>query len=146
MPTYPLPYRIHDFLNRQIAWAKTVLNELDAFCAMTDDGDFDEIATHQARREKETRAMAREYNGLLQEWSRATDLSAELREAVARHSREAGDLLEQVRSRYEEAADAAQRLKSQNHQALNDLRRGRRSVNIYTPDVVPTPEFIDRET
>lgn len=145
MPTYPLPHRIHDFLDRQIAWSRDVLAELDAFCALADGADFDEAARLQVRREKETRAMAREYNGLLQEWRQATNLAPDLREGVTRHSAEAQNLLERVKARYGEAERAAQLKKSRNHQALNDLRRGRRSVNIYKPGILVSPGFIDRE-
>lgn len=145
MPTYPLTHRIHDFLTRQIAWSKEVLAELDAFCTLADGADLDEAAQLQARREKETRAMAREYNGLLQEWHQATDIPIDLREAVTRHSAEAQELLEKVKARYGEAERVAQLKKSRNHQALNDLRRGRRSVNIYKPGILVSPGFIDRE-
>ena len=145
MPTYPLPYRIHDFLARQIAWSQAVLAELDAFCALAEGADFEEAARIQVRREKETRAMAREYNGLLQEWRQATDLPIDLREAVTRQSTEAQELLERVKARYSEAERVAQLKKSRNHQALNDLRRGRRSVNIYKPGILVSPGFIDRE-
>jgi len=145
MPTYPLPHRIHDFLTRQIAWSREVLAELDAFCHLAEGADLDEAAQLQARREKETRAMAREYNGLLHEWHQATDIPPDLREAVTRHSREAQELLERVKARYGEAERVAQLKKSRNHQALNDLRRGRRSVNIYKPGILMSPGFIDRE-
>jgi hypothetical protein len=145
MPTYPLPHRIHDFLTRQIAWSNEVLAELDAFCTLADGADLDEATRLQARREKETRAMAREYNGLLQEWHQATDIPADLREAVTRHSGEAQELLERVKARYGEAERVARLKKSRNHQALNDLRRGRRSVNIYKPGILVSPGFIDRE-
>lgn len=145
MPTYPLPYRIHDFLDRQIAWSKAVLVELDAFCALSDDSDFDEAAARQRQREREMPAMAREYNGLLQEWNQAEDIPPEAREAIARHSAEARELAEQVRLRYEDAESVADRRKCQNRQAINDLRRGRRSVNIYTPGLTESPGFVDRK-
>lgn len=145
MPTYPLPYRIHDFLNRQIAWSRAVLDELDAFCALPDDGDFDEAAARQRKREKEMPAMAREYNGLLQEWNRADDISPEIREAITRHSEEARKLAEEVRDRYAAAEVTASQRKLRNRESLNDLRRGRRSVNIYTPGLLESPGFIDRE-
>ena len=145
MPTYPLPHRIHNFLTRQIAWSQEVLAELDAFCALADGADLDEAAHLQARREKETRALAREYNGLLQVWRQATDIPTDLRDAVTRHSREAQQLLERVKARYAEAERMAQLKKSRNHQAINDLRRGRRSVNIYKPGILVSPGFIDRE-
>lgn len=145
MPTHPLPYRIHDFLARQIAWSRAVLEELDAFCALPDSADFEEAARLQGRRERETRAMAKEYNGLLHEWDRAGDIAPELREAITRHSREAQELLERVKARYGDAEKAARHRKMQNREALNDLRRGRRSVNIYKPGGLVSPGFIDRE-
>lgn len=145
MPTYPLPHRIHDFLTRQIIWSREVLAELDAFCALAEGAELEEAAHLQARREKETRAMAKEYNGLFQEWRQATEISTDLRDEVTRHSREAQDLLEQVKARYGEAERVAQLKKSRNHQALNDLRRGRRSVNIYKPGILVSPGYIDRE-
>lgn len=145
MPTHPLPYRIHHFLSRQILWSRAVLKELDAFCSLPDDGDFDEAALHLRQRERETRAMAKEYNGLLHEWNRCGDVDAETREAISSHSREAEALLEQVKVRYGEAEGMAEHKKAQNRQALNDLRRGRRSVNIYKPGILEFPGYIDRE-
>ena len=145
MPTYPLPHRIHDFLNRQIMWSQEVLAELDAFCSLAEGTDLDEIAQLQARREMEIHAMAREYNGLLHEWHQATDIPADLREAVVRHSGEAQELLERVKAGYGEAERVAQLKKSRNHQALNDLRRGRRSVNISKPGILVSPGFVERE-
>lgn len=145
MPTHPLPYRIHDFLSRQIAWSQTVIEELDAYCALPDTGDLDEAARTQQRREREARDLAREYNGLLQEWRSFPDPGAELREAVARHSEEAQSLLDEVKTRYKSAEEATQRRKLRNHQALNDLRRGRRSVNIYHPETLVSPGFVDKK-
>lgn len=145
MPTYPLPYRITDFLQRQIAWAEQVLRELDAFCALPDDADLDEEEARQVRRERETRAMTREYNGLVHEWQAATDIDGETRAEITALSARAQALLGEVRRGYARAGEAAARMKGRNRQAANDLRRGRRSVNIYRPGLSPAPGFIDKE-
>jgi hypothetical protein len=145
MPTHPLPYRIHDFLTRQIAWSQSVIDELDAFCALPDTSDLDEAAQLQQRREREARSMTREYNGLLHEWRETRDVAPEIREAITRHSDEARSLLEEVKIRYGNAERAAQRKKTRNHDALNDLRRGRRSVNIYRSGVLVSPGFVDKK-
>ncbi len=145
MPTHPLPYRIHDFLTRQIAWSRAIIDELDAFCALPDTADLDEAAQLQQRREREARSMAKEYNGLLCEWRESTDIAADAREAITRRSDEARALLDEVKIRYENAARAAQGKKTRNHQALNDLRRGRRSVNIYRSGVLVSPGFVDKK-
>ncbi len=145
MPTHPLPYRIHDFLTRQIAWSRSVIDELDAFCNMPDTADLDEAARIQLRREREARNMAREYNGLLHEWRETIDIAPDAREAIMRHSAEAQALLEDVKIRYANAEHAAQQKKMRNHQALNDLRRGRRSVNIYRPGALVSPGFVDKK-
>ncbi len=145
MATHPLPYRIHDFLTRQIAWSQSVIDELDAFCALPDTSDLDEAAQLQQRREREARSMAREYNGLLHEWRESTDIAPDAREAITRRSDEAQALLDEVKIRYENAARAAQRKKTRNHEALNDLRRGRRSVNMYRSGVLVSPGFVDKK-
>lgn len=145
MPTYPLPYRIHDFLARQIAWSHAVLAELDQFCVLPDFEDVDAAAELQQRRERETRDMAREYSGLLDEWSRAKAIDPDVRKDIVRHSLEAQALVEQVKQRYHDADRVANMKKAQTRQTLNDLRRGRRSVNIYRPGVLVSPGFIDRE-
>ena len=145
MATHRRPYRIHDFLTRQIAWSRSVIEELDAFCAMPDTADLDEAAQVQQRREREARNMAKEYNGLLYEWRESTDIAPESREAIARRSDEAQALLDEVKIRYENAERAAQRKKTRNHEALNDLRRGRRSVNIYRSGVLVSPGFVDKK-
>ncbi len=143
MPTHPLPYRIHDFLDRQIAWSRSVIDELEAFCTMPDTADLDGTAQLHLRREREARSMAKEYNGLLHEWQKAADIAPEVREAITRHSSEAQSLLDEVKIRYENAEQAAEQRKTRNHQALNDLRRGRRSVNIYRSGVLVSPGFVD---
>lgn len=145
MPTYPLPYRITDFLHRQIAWSEQVLRELDAFCALPDDADLDEEEARQVRRERETRAMTREYNGLAHEWRVATDIDAEARAEITALSERARNLLDEVRRGYDRAGEAAARMKRRNRQSTDDLRRGRRSVNIYGPGIAPSPGFIDKE-
>lgn len=145
MATHPLPYRIHDFLTRQIAWSRSVIDELEAFCALPDSADLDEAARLQQRREREARNMAKEYNGLLHEWRESTDIAPDAREAITRHADEAQALLNEVKIRYENAACAAQQKKARNHQALNDLRRGRRSVNIYRPGLLVSPDFVDKK-
>ena len=98
---------------------------------MPDTADLDEAAQVQQRREREARNMAKEYNGLLYEWRESTDIAPESREAIARRS--------------DEAERAAQRKKTRNHEALNDLRRGRRSVNIYRSGVLVSPGFVDKK-
>ena len=145
MPTHPLPYRIHDFLTRQVAWSRSVIEELDAFCALPDTADLDEAARLQQRREREARDMTREYNGLLHEWRESADITPEVREAITRHSEEAQSLLEEVKIRYRTAEGMAQQKKARNHQDLNDLRRGRRSVNIYRPGTLVAPGFVDKK-
>jgi hypothetical protein len=89
--------------------------------------------------------MTREYNGLLHEWRETRDVAPEIREGITRHSDEARSLLEEVKIRYGNAERAAQRKKTRNHDALNDLRRGRRSVNIYRSGVLVSPGFVDKK-
>lgn len=145
MPTYPLPYRITDFLLRQIAWSEQVLRELEDFCAMSDHADFGEEEVRQVRRAQETTAMTREYNGLIHEWRTATDIDAETRAEISALSEQAQGLLADLQRGYARAGEAAARMKLQNRQSTNDLRRGRRSVNIYRPGIFPSPGFIDKE-
>lgn len=145
MPSYSVEYRIKDFLQRQIAWSRAVLGELDAFCATTDDADFDPVLENQQRRERETRDMAKEYRGLAREWAEVEAVTPEDRDAIKRLSAEAEALVEQVRARYTEAERHAALRRDGNRGARDDLRRGRRSVNIYRPGALVSPGFVDRK-
>ena len=89
--------------------------------------------------------MTREYNGVRHEWREYTDIAQDIREAITRHSEEAQSLLEEVKIRYRRAEGMVQRKKARNHEDLNDLRRGRRSVNIYRPGTLVAPGFVDRK-
>jgi len=145
MPTYPLPHRIQDFLNRQIAWSREVLGELEAFCDAPEDADFDGDLARQQRRERETRDMAKEYRGLSREWASATDIAPEVEAEIRQLSREADELIEQLRLGYQRAEAEATARREANQAAMHDLRRGRRSVNIYSPGLPVSPGFIDRK-
>lgn len=145
MPTYPLPYRIVHFLNRQIAWADAVLAELEAFCAAGEDADYEEALAIQQRRARETRDFNREYRGLHHEWLDAGEVPPAAREEIARLSREAEARMVGVREAYDRAEAAAAAKRELNRIARNDLRRGRRSVNIYRPGTLITPGFVDKK-
>lgn len=145
MATYALPFRINDFLNRQIAWSRAVIAEIDALCAAEASTDLEPIVARQQERDRELAAMAREYHGLAREWEAATGLSAEDRAAVAERSDLARKLAEDVRERYDRAQAFIDAEHARNQRAHNELRRRRRSVTIYEPGTVESPGFIDRE-
>lgn len=145
MPHYPLDYRIKDFLKRQILWSQSVLEELEAFTAAPDDSDFEILLEQQRRRERETQAMAKEYGGLSREWAAAEDIAPEAKTEIKRLSAEAEELVERVREGYGRAAAASEVMRAANRNARNDLRRRRRSVNIYRPGALVSPGFIDRK-
>jgi len=145
MPTYPLPYRIKDFLRRQIAWSHTVLEELEHFCAAPRDADFELILDAQRRREQESSSMVNEYQGLADEWANATDIAPEDEVEIKGLSKEAESLVEKLRSAYQAADAEAAKYREEQQNAMNDLRRSRRSVNIYRPGVLVDPGFIDRK-
>jgi hypothetical protein len=145
MPTYPLPYRIVHFLNRQIAWADAVLAELEAFCAAGEDTDFEEALAVQQRRARETRDFNREYRGLHHEWCQSVEVLPEDREAITRLSREAQARMNALREAYDRAEAAAAEKQALNRAARDDLRRGRRSVNIYRPGTLISPGFVDKK-
>ncbi len=145
MPTYPLPHRIQDYLRRQIAWSQVVLAELEAFCGTPEDADFDAVLARQQRWARESRDLSREYRGLAREWADAPEVSPEDRAAIRQLSAEVDTLLEQVREGYRRAGAEAEARQAANQQAMRDLRRGRRSVNIYRPGLPVRPDFIDRK-
>jgi len=145
MPTYPIAHRVANYLHRQIVWAEAAIRELDAFCALPDTANFDEEEARQVRRAKETRDMAKEYNGLLNEWEKAADVDPSDRAEIQALSAQAQALLDELRQAYARADTAATRMKARNVQSTQDLRRGRRSVNIYRPGVLVQPGFIDKQ-
>ena len=145
MPTYPLAYRITQFLNRQIDWSRTALEELETFTNAPGDADIEPMLAVQQARERETRDMAREYRGLAREWADAHDMDPDDVAAIKRLSGEAQVLVEQLRQAYAHADAAAEAKRASNRRAANDLRRGRRSVNIYRPGDLVSPGFIDKK-
>ena len=145
MPHYPLDYRVKDFLRRQIAWAQDVLQELDAFCTAANDADMDVHLDRQQRRERESAAMQKEYRGLVREWKAAEEIPPEVKSEIERLSSEAEALVEEVRAAYLRADTEAARRRTVNQKATSDLRRGRRSVNIYRPGDPARAGFVDRK-
>lgn len=145
MATYSLPYRINAFLDRQIAWSRAVIAEIDALCAGDSGADLDAVVVRQEERDRELQAMTREYHGLAREWETARDLTAEDRASVLAQSAIARDLADQVRARYSRAQAYIDAAHAENRRAHNELRRRRRSVTIYRPGTVESPGFIDRE-
>lgn len=145
MPTYPLPYRIIHYLNRQIAWADAVIAELDAFCSAGPDADYEDALRQQQRRARETRDLAKEYQALHREWLDAEDISAEDHAEITRLSHDANARMQHVREAYNQAEAASAGKREANRLSRNDLRRGRRSVNIYRPGTFVAPGFIDRK-
>lgn len=89
--------------------------------------------------------MAKEYQGLAHEWASAADIPPGEEQEIKRLSREAESLVEDVRACYQRADAEAARRRAGHTNALNDLRRGRRSVNIYRPGALLNPGFIDKK-
>lgn len=145
MPTYPLHYRVTDFLGRQIAWSEGVLAELDAFCRAGDTADVEAHLAQQEVRARESNELAREYAGLASEWSRGAEVPPDAREAIARLSSVSEELLGRVQAGYARAETVVAALRDRNREAQADLRRGRRSVTIYTPPNLEPPGFLDTD-
>jgi len=146
MPTYPLPYRITDFLKRQIAWTEAILAELED-AGEAGDESLEELLRQQQRREREAGAMAREYRGLAHEWQcEGGRLDKATRAAIGDLSLRAQQLTEVAQRRFGQAQNGAEARAREKRDALNDLRRDRRSVTIYRPDILVSPGFIDKKT
>ncbi|MCF6283725.1 MAG: hypothetical protein L3K26_00825 [Candidatus Hydrogenedentes bacterium] len=144
MPTYTLPYRITSFLERQIAWLECALKELDAMGWATDD-ELDALVIRQSQREQEAQNMAREYNGLSHEWQQTEAIEKDGRDSIRLLSQQAQELSETLRIRYGEAQRIADKRAQKKRNALDDLRRERRSVTIYRPEMIVSPGFIDKK-
>ncbi len=144
MPTYPLAYRIEDFLRRQIDWAELVLAELDARTETTEDG-LESLLVKQETRQREAQDFAREYRGLSAEWQGAHDTTEEERSRNRGQSQQAQSLMTTLQSRFDTARQHAHRRATQLRQEANDLRRGSRSVTIYQSETLVAPEFIDKK-
>ena len=144
MPTYPLTYRIESFLKRQIAWSKNALAALDTFEKASDD-EIEALLLEQKKREREAGDMAREYNGLSHEWHQMDNVDAGERESIRALSQEAQVLSELLRTRYAVAQKIANQRVQKKQEALDDLRRSRRSVTIYRPEIILSPGFIDKK-
>lgn len=144
MPTYPLAYRIEDFLRRHIAWADSVLSELDG--APEDSAEaLESRVLQQELRQKEARDFAREYNGLSAEWQSDQDTTDEERARIRVQSERAQNLMITLQSRFDAAQQDACQHAAQLRQEVNDLRRGGRSVTIYQTDTLIAPEFVDKK-
>ena len=144
MPTYPLAYRIEDFLRRQIAWADRVLSELDDAAEKSAEA-LESRVLQQELRQKEARDFAREYNGLSVEWQRDQDTTAEERARIRVQSERAQNLMSTLQSRFDAAQQDASQHAAQLRNEVNDLRRGGRSVTIYQTDTLIAPEFVDKK-
>jgi len=144
MPTYPLSYRVQDFLKRRVAWCERALAELEAFALAPEDSDFEIELARQRRREREARDLAHEYDGLAHEWAKAAPVSDEELEAIRQLSRHAEALGKLLDDAFAKAEAAAADKRESTRGALHDLRRGRRSVNTYRPGIIDSPGFIDR--
>jgi len=144
MATYSLTFRITDYLKRQIQWSEVVLKELESF-KQAEDSDFEVLLLQQHTREREAHDMSREYNGLSREWGEAKNVTDEEREAIRALSRQAEQLTEALHECYRNVERIAESRRKENQSALNDLRRGRRSVTIYRPEGLVSPGFIDRK-
>lgn len=144
MPTYPLAYRIEDFLRRQIDWAELVLTELDGPTETTEDA-LESLLEKQEMRQREARDFAREYRGLSAEWQGKHDTSEEVRSRIRTQSQRAQSLMATLQTRFDAARQQAHRRATQLRQEANDLRRGSRSVTIYQSETLVAPEFIDKK-
>ncbi len=144
MPTYPLAYRIEDFLRRQIAWADQVLTELDAVPDASAES-LESLVLHQQQRQKEARDFAREYNGLAAEWRRDEETTDEERARIRVQSERAQGLMTTLQSRFDTVQERADQQAARLRQEVNDLRRGGRSVTIYQTELLTAPEFVDKK-
>ena len=69
----------------------------------------------------------------------------EAREEIARLSSVSEELLGRVQAGYARAETVVAALRDRNREAQADLRRGRRSVTIYTPPNLEPPGFLDTD-
>ncbi len=144
MPTYPLAYRITNFLERQISWTEKALTDLDGAEQIPDEA-LEALIQREAVREKEARDLAKEYHGLAYEWKHDDTMDDGEREAIRALSKQAQLLSEQVQQRFKAVQRSTEARLRTKRLALNDLRRGRRSVTIYQPEMLVSPDFVDKE-
>jgi len=144
MDDMTLCQRVRAAMERQIAWMKTALRDLEGLESCGNEAALEQLVATQKIREKELADLMREQQAMLTEWRAAHALPAEEREKIRRLAAEAEKLAGRLRRRYDEAVAWADAEKKQCSEALQSVRRGRDMLTRYRPGMDEAPGFIDR--
>lgn len=137
--------RVLDYFDRQIAWMREALRDLESIDNLADEDSLERLAVQQRRRETQYEHFSREYRGLIDEWNRAKEIAEEDKREVRERERCAQAVAAELSERYEQGAALLEREKARHRSAIEALQRGRKMAGKYHTGSGTSPDFIDRD-
>ncbi len=143
MPPNLVP-RVLDYLARLGRWMEESQAELETVEHLLEASDFDRLESQQRKRETWQEHFQREYNGLMAEWSRATEVTEAERAQVRQASNRVQALAATLAETYAQSVRLLEQQKTGHRKALESMRRGKTMMNRYRGADINGPGFVDR--
>ena len=135
MPAFPdIAWRVHSYLDRQIAWLEKELRETDGLVLTTDGASVDAFLERVHRQNHALEEFAREQNGLLAEWRQGGEYVDAARDTVQEKTARIQELLAQLSKRQEQFLAVTGRVAAEVGTQLTQLRRGHGVLGKYRQD------------
>lgn len=144
MPELDLAVRVTRYLDRQIHWFETVLEELDGI-ARADTTELQAWGARQERRTKEMETLENEHHALLRDWRGSGVPTEEERSTVLVMAKRAETLRKRLAVRYDALLRRFATRMDEERRDLATLRKGYGLLEKYRPGGAQAHDFLDRK-